>query len=167
MYRDLIALRRNLSGKTRGLTGQNLNVFHADNGNKTLAYHRWENGGSGDDVVVVWTRELEIRIDEISRALPGFFVGRYNIRFDSEEELRRGTSFKIVEVNGAASEATSIYDPRNSLWNAYRTLFKQWRLVFALGAANRQRGFKPAEFSILRNEWRRYCVESIMHPLAD
>jgi 1,4-alpha-glucan branching enzyme len=53
MYRDLIALRRNLAGKTKGLTGQNLNVFHVDNGNKTLAYHRWENGGAGDDVVVV------------------------------------------------------------------------------------------------------------------
>ena len=53
MYRDLIALRRNLKGKTAGLTGQNLNVFHLDNGNKTLAYHRWENGGAGDDVVVV------------------------------------------------------------------------------------------------------------------
>ena len=53
MYRDLIALRRNLTGKTKGLTGQNLNVFHVDNGNKTLAYHRWENGGAGDDVVVV------------------------------------------------------------------------------------------------------------------
>src|SRR3989442_9420008 len=53
MYRDLIALRRNVAGKTRGLTGQNLNVFHWDNGNKTLAYHRWENGGPGDDVIVV------------------------------------------------------------------------------------------------------------------
>jgi 1,4-alpha-glucan branching enzyme len=53
MYRDLIALRRNVAGHTKGLTGQHLNVFHADNGNKTLAYHRFENGGSGDDVVVV------------------------------------------------------------------------------------------------------------------
>jgi len=53
MYRDLIALRRNLRQKTHGLTGQNLNVFHLDNGNKTLAYHRWEHGGAGDDVVVV------------------------------------------------------------------------------------------------------------------
>src|SRR4051794_11999596 len=49
MYRDLIALRRNAAGKTRGLTGQNLNVFHLDNGKKTLAYHRWEDGGAGDD----------------------------------------------------------------------------------------------------------------------
>jgi 1,4-alpha-glucan branching enzyme len=55
MYRDLIALRRNRSGKTTGLTGQHLNVFHLDDGNKTLAYHRWENGGPGDDVVVVVT----------------------------------------------------------------------------------------------------------------
>ncbi|HEY4313331.1 MAG TPA: alpha-amylase family glycosyl hydrolase [Pirellulales bacterium] len=52
LYRDLIALRRNVAGKSRGLTGQNLNVFHVDDGNKTLAYHRWENGDAGDDVVV-------------------------------------------------------------------------------------------------------------------
>jgi 1,4-alpha-glucan branching enzyme len=53
MYHDLIALRRNLAGTTGGLTGRHLNVFHPDNGNKTLAYHRFENGGAGDDVVVV------------------------------------------------------------------------------------------------------------------
>jgi 1,4-alpha-glucan branching enzyme len=53
LYHDLIALRRNLAGKTVGLTGQHLNVFHEDDGNKILAYHRWENGGAGDDVVVV------------------------------------------------------------------------------------------------------------------
>lgn len=53
LYRDLIALRRNLRGTTRGLTGQSLNVFHLDDGNKTLAYHRWEDCGPGDDVVVV------------------------------------------------------------------------------------------------------------------
>ena len=53
MYRDLIALRRNLQGTTRGLTGQSLNVFHRDDNNKTLAYHRWDAGGTGDDVVVV------------------------------------------------------------------------------------------------------------------
>src|SRR5262249_3361019 len=50
MYHDLIALRRNLAGETSGLTGQNLNVFHLDDGDKTLAFHRWENGGEGDDV---------------------------------------------------------------------------------------------------------------------
>ncbi len=53
MYRDLIALRRNLGGVTRGLTGQNTNVFHVNNNWKLIAWHRWMNGGEKDDVVVV------------------------------------------------------------------------------------------------------------------
>lgn len=53
LYKDLIALRKNATGATRGLTGQNVNVFHVNDGNKVIAYHRWMNGGAGDDVVVV------------------------------------------------------------------------------------------------------------------
>jgi len=86
---------------------------------------------------------LRDRIDEISRALPGFFVGRYDIRYSSDEELRRGKNFKIIELNGAASEATNIYDERNSLLSAYRTLYRQWELVYKIGRANRDLGHKP------------------------
>lgn len=53
LYRDLIALRRNLRGTTRGLTGQNLNVYHVNQDGKVLAFHRWMDGGPGDDVVVI------------------------------------------------------------------------------------------------------------------
>ena len=53
LYRDLIRLRRNGLNNTRGLCGQNLNVHHIDRGNKIIAFHRWDQGGSGDDVVVV------------------------------------------------------------------------------------------------------------------
>lgn len=53
LYRDLIRLRRNWFNNTRGLRGQNVNVFHVNNTNKVIAYHRWQNGGAGDDVVVV------------------------------------------------------------------------------------------------------------------
>ena len=56
------------------------------------------------------TPELEARIDEISRKLDGFYIGRYDIRFASEEDLLIGRNFQIIELNGAASEATSIYD---------------------------------------------------------
>jgi hypothetical protein len=41
------------------------------------------------------------------------------------------------------SEATNIYDPRNGLLAAYRTLFEQWRLAFEIGAANRALGHGP------------------------
>ncbi|MEN8806191.1 MAG: hypothetical protein ABF291_01855, partial [Desulfobacterales bacterium] len=42
------------------------------------------------------------------------------------------------------SEATHIYQPGNSIWNAYRTLMRQWRIAFEIGAANRSRGVQPS-----------------------
>lgn len=53
LYRDLIRLRRNWNNNTRGLRGENVNVFHVNNGAKVIGYHRWQNGGAGDDVVIV------------------------------------------------------------------------------------------------------------------
>lgn len=53
MYRDLIHLRLNRSGFTRGLSGCGLNTFHENQADNVLAYHRWHQGGPGDDVVVV------------------------------------------------------------------------------------------------------------------
>jgi 1,4-alpha-glucan branching enzyme len=53
LYRDLISLRRNLTGTTRGLSGQNLEIHHLDHQNKIMAYHRWDKGGPQDDVIVV------------------------------------------------------------------------------------------------------------------
>lgn len=53
LYKDLITLRKNGTAATRGLTGQSINVFHVNDANKLIAYHRWMNGGVGDDVVVV------------------------------------------------------------------------------------------------------------------
>lgn len=53
LYRDLIQLRRNWFNNTRGLRGQSIHLHHVDNGNKVIAYHRWDHGGNGDDVVVV------------------------------------------------------------------------------------------------------------------
>lgn len=53
LYKDLIRIRRNLNGKTAGLAGPNINLFHVNHGAKVAAYHRWQNGGVGDDVVVL------------------------------------------------------------------------------------------------------------------
>lgn len=53
LYQALIRLRRNWFNNTRGLRGQHVNVHHVNNADKVIAFHRWENGGPGDDVVVV------------------------------------------------------------------------------------------------------------------
>jgi membrane protein DedA with SNARE-associated domain len=110
---------------------------------------------------------LENHIDEISQKLNGFFVGRYDIRYSSEEDLQAGKNFQIIELNGAASEATNIYDARNSLWTAYRTLFQQWDLVFAIGAANHRRGCATTKVSIFWRKWRDYSSLAATYPAAD
>jgi hypothetical protein len=99
--------------------------------------------------------------------LNGFFIGRYDIRYASAEDLRSARAFQIVELNGAASEATSIYDARNSLWAAYRTLFRQWRLVFEIGAANRRLGTQPTEPSLLFRRWRETVARIQTYPMSD
>lgn len=102
----------------------------------------------------LWSEALERSIDNISQRLQGFFIGRYDIRYSSEHDLRAGRGFSIIELNGAASEATNIYDARNSILAAYRTLFRQWELVFAIGAANRRTGSSPTKLTLLWRKWR-------------
>ena len=53
MYRDLIGFRRNLSGVTRGLCGQNIHIYRFDDAAKLIAFHRWDQQGPTDSVVVV------------------------------------------------------------------------------------------------------------------
>lgn len=53
LYRDMIRLRRNASGRTRGLQGQHVQVHHVNGADQVVAFHRWAQGGPGDDVVVV------------------------------------------------------------------------------------------------------------------
>lgn len=52
-YCDLVRLRTNTAGRTRGLCGANAHVIQANPATKVLTYHRWDQGSGIDDVVVV------------------------------------------------------------------------------------------------------------------
>ena len=82
------------------------------------------------------TSELLHSIDRISKSYKGFFFGRYDIRVKSEEDLKKGVNFKILELNGVTSEPTHIYNPGYSVWNAWSTLCNQWKIAFEIGAKN-------------------------------
>ncbi len=78
--------------------------------------------------------------DAIARGVDGFFFGRFDVRFEREEEFAAGRGFSIIELNGVLSESTNIYDPGRTLWAAWRGLTQQWRLAFEIGAANAAKG---------------------------
>jgi membrane protein DedA with SNARE-associated domain len=95
------------------------------------------------------TSALEEKIDDICRGMEGFYFGRFDVRADSVEDLRRGENFRLIELNGVTSESTNIYDPRYSLFDAYRILFRQWRIAFDIAAMNVEMGAGPTSLKTL------------------
>ncbi|MCC5630849.1 alpha amylase C-terminal domain-containing protein [Nostoc sphaeroides CHAB 2801] len=81
LYQSLIRLRRNWFNNTRGLRGQNVNVFHINNNDKLIAFHRWENGGRGDDVIVVLNFS-DRNYDSYTIGFPS--PGTWYVRFNSD-----------------------------------------------------------------------------------
>jgi 1,4-alpha-glucan branching enzyme len=86
LYRDMIGLRRNGSGKTRGLCGRNVHVLPVF-GDNVLAYHRWDQGGPGDDVVVVCNFANQ-KYASYQIGLPR--SGMWRVRFNSDSNSYDG-----------------------------------------------------------------------------
>ena len=86
------------------------------------------------------TPELEKTIDEISQKIEGFNFGRYDIRVENASLLSKGEGIKVLEVNGVTSESTNMYDPNNSVFDAYKVLFNQWREAYEIGAQAIKKG---------------------------
>ena len=84
LYRDLIRLRRNWFNNTRGLVGDNVNVFHVNNNDKVLAMHRWYQGGPGDDVVVVFNFSNR-GFDNYRIGLP--YQGKWHLRANTDAHV--------------------------------------------------------------------------------
>ena len=99
LYRTLIRLRRNLDGTSRGLSGASTNVFHVNNNAKVLGFHRWQNGGAGDDVVVL-TNFSNVSYPNYRVGLPR--GGLWRVRFNSDS-----TAYSADFGNYAATDVTA------------------------------------------------------------
>ena len=111
-------------------------------------------GGLYRNADALITPALTARFDAISRSMPEFHYGRFDIRFASVERLRQGEDFKIIEINGAGSEAISAWDPETPVRQVYARLIAQQNLLFEIGAANRARGWRPPGLRpILQAAW--------------
>lgn len=75
-------------------------------------------------------------IDSLCQQIPEFYFGRLDIKFNSWEELYEGKCFSIIEVNGAASEPTHMYDPAHSVFFAWKEIMKHWNLLYKISWSN-------------------------------
>jgi 1,4-alpha-glucan branching enzyme len=80
LYQDLVRIRRDRAGFA-GLQGHHTNVFHCNDADKVIAFHRWDRGGAGDDVVVL--------LNLANRAYESYTIGLprlgdWRVRFNSD-----------------------------------------------------------------------------------
>jgi hypothetical protein len=113
------------------------------------------------------TEAMEDRFDAISKSLPEFYFGRFDIRFAQFSDVQLGTGFTILEANGAGAESTHIWDRRTGLLSAWRDLMKQYRLLFQIGRANVDRGFRPLTLGEFRQWYRREKTLTPLYPATD
>jgi 1,4-alpha-glucan branching enzyme len=102
LYRDLIRLRLNIDGFTRGLCGQFTQIYHQDDQRKLIAFHRWDKGGPSDDVVVVanFFHEAQDR-HIIGFPSPGFWKLRFNSDWNGyNDDFQNYPSNGIVADDG-------------------------------------------------------------------
>lgn len=84
--------------------------------------------------------KLTETINEICLQIPDFYFGRLDIMYNSREELEQGQNFAIVELNGAGSEPTHVYDPKHSVFFAWRELAKHITFMFEISVLNHKNG---------------------------
>jgi hypothetical protein len=95
---------------------------------------------NGDECI---TPQLSSAVDAIAMDMPNFHFGRFDVRFGTLADLRAGVGLRIMEVNGAGSEAIEAWDPAIGLVDAFRRIFRKQALLFAIGDARRREGFLP------------------------
>lgn len=113
------------------------------------------------------TPAMQARFDDISKRLPEFYFGRYDIRFADFAQVQAGHGFTIVEVNGAGAESTHIWDRSTTLLKAWADLMKQYRLLFQIGRANYDRGYKPLTLAQFRQWHKREKALTPLYPATD
>jgi hypothetical protein len=107
------------------------------------------------DISTEITEKLEQKIDEICTKVNGFYYGRLDVMYENMELLKNGENFKIIEINGSKSEPTHMYDPKHSLFFAWKEITKHWEIMAKISRKNHQAGFPYLNikegFSALKN----------------
>lgn len=85
-------------------------------------------------------QDLTDTIDRVCKQIDGFYYGRLDIRYNTWEELKKGV-FSIIEVNGAGSEPTHMYDPMHSIFFAWKEIVRHWFILYRISKINHRKGY--------------------------
>lgn len=92
------------------------------------------------------TSEMTESFNAICSQIKDFHFGRMDIMYHSYEDLAQGKNFQIVEINGAISEPTHMYDPKHSLLFGWKELTRHFHYMYLISINNHKNGAKYLTF---------------------
>ena len=98
--------------------------------------------------------ELLSSIDNISKQIKDFYFGRFDLRVNSIEDLKKAKNISILELNGAGAEPAHIYDPSFSYFKAQRVLANHYKMMYQAAYENKKAGYSYMSFQSFRN-WKK------------
>ncbi len=88
------------------------------------------------------SKKLVATFDKLALEIPDFHYGRFDIKYQSFEELEEGKNFKILELNGSNSEPTHIYDQSNGLMQSLKDMAYHWKIMANIYSQLHKKGFQ-------------------------
>lgn len=125
-----------------------------------VPYGNHARGAKFIDASAKISQQLTNVFNEICLQIPEFYFGRLDVMYHNWNELEQGKNFLIVEVNGAASEPTHIYDPKHSLFFAWKELARHITYMYKISVANHKRGFPYLNHKDGMKEYRLHLEQS-------
>jgi hypothetical protein len=83
--------------------------------------------------------QLEKSINHICKQVPDFYYGRLDIMFANWQDLSAGKNLSIIELNGAGSEPTHIYDPSHSIFFAWKEIARHLKILYKISVYNHRK----------------------------
>ncbi|EKT4510419.1 D-alanine--D-alanine ligase [Flavobacterium psychrophilum] len=115
-------------------------VLNKDEKLNLVPFGNHSRGSKFIDASYLISDKLTNVIHEICLQIDGFYFGRMDIMYNSIAELEAGKNFQIVEINGAASEPTHIYDPKHSIFFAWKELARHISYMHKISVENNKKG---------------------------
>lgn len=137
----------------RVIYGNNLKKILPLNEKYTLVpYGNHSRGSKFIDFSNLIDEQLTSTINLICQSIPDFYYGRLDIKFKNWEDLKNGENFSIIEVNGAGSEPTHIYDPKHSIFYAWKEIKLHCKILYEISMANKK--IRGLEFMTIKEGLR-------------
>jgi len=125
-----------------------------------VPYGNHARGAKFIDVSHLISDKLTKIIDDMCLQINEFYFGRMDVMYHNWQDLEEGKNFQIVELNGAASEPTHIYDPKHSLLFAWKELARHITYMYKISVQNHKRGFQYLSHKDGMKQYRLHLVQS-------